>query len=666
MLYIILKCALVITILSCICCQSLQTTNNWHLTSPDGSVSLTIELGDHGEKADYPTGKERLYYKIEYGQGKQRTVVLQFSPMGIIRKDLAFVDDLIFDSKSNLSTIDEIYTLVHGKRSRCHSFAREMSLTFINAKGAKIQLILRAYNDGIAFRYHFPERDNFKVTVTDELTGFRLPADGLAYMQPYDEAGQWTPAYEAFYQKDINVGTPSIYEAGWCFPALFRLGGGSHWLLLTEAGLDGSYHGSRLAEEAPFGVYRIRMPDAHEGNGTGAVQPSHTLPWSTPWRVVVVGNSLKTIVESSLVTHLSAPSAVKDTEWIKPGRVSWSWWSEQDSPKNFERLCEFIDLAANMGWEYSLVDANWNEMGEAGISELAKYAAKKGVGLLFWYNSGGKHNIVTEAPRDRMSDKSIRQREFRSLRNLGVKGVKVDFFQSDKQNIIQHYLNILRDAADYQMMVNFHGCTLPRGWTRTYPHLMTMEAVKGAECYIFNKDYPAFAPWHNTILAFTRNVVGPMDYTPVTFSDNKHAHITTNAHELALSVVFESGWLHFADRVSAYENLPAVPKNFLRKVPTAWDDIHFISGEPGKLAIIARRKGKEWYVGGINGESNARNEKISLDFLAGGSYAMTLIRDGGDDRTFSDETSTVSARDVLEIKLRPHGGFVIHLEPVQK
>jgi hypothetical protein len=323
----------------------------------------------------------------------------------------------------------------------------------------------------------------------------------------------------------------------------------------------------------------------------------------------------------------------------------------------------FIDLAAEMGWEYFLVDANWNYVDEPAILDLLKYAMSKKVGILLWYNSGGPHNEVTEAPRDRMMPRDVRRREFAWLQKIGVKGVKVDFFQSDKQNLMQHYLDILRDAADFDMMVNFHGCTMPRGWQRTFPHLMTMEGVRGAECYIFDPKFPAAAPSHNTILAFTRNVVGSMDYTPVTFSDNNNPRKTTAAHELALSVVFESGWMHLADGVAGYRTQPDFVKDFLRGVPVAWDDVKFLAGVPGDHIALARRKGGDWYLGAINGIDQAVTLKLPLDFLpAGASYAMTRIGDGTGPRTFDKADAEIRPGAApLEVTLQPFGGFAARL-----
>ena len=357
------------------------------------------------------------------------------------------------------------------------------------------------------------------------------------------------------------------------------------------------------------------------------------------------------------------PCAVKDTSWIKPGRASWSWLSDHDSPQDCTKLKTFVDLAAEMGWEYSLVDANWNIMKNGTIHDLIAYARSKGVGLLLWYNSGGPHNSVTEQPRGTMDIRDVRRFEFERLKQWGIKGVKIDFFQSDKQNIMQLYLDILKDAADYQLMVYFHGCTLPRGWSRTYPNLMTMEAVRGAECYSFDQAYPKQAPMHNVIQAFTRNVVGPMDYTPVMFADNTYPHITTYGHELALSVVFESGLLHFADAVKPYLDLPEGPKTFLKRVPAAWDETRFIAGEPGRFVILARRKGNDWYIGGINGRDIAEQVNVPLAFLGQGRYTMTLIRDGKTPRSFDTQSRVVGAGDSVTMDLGSYAGVAAVLRP---
>ena len=624
----------------------------WKLSSPDNDLTAEVWL-DAGV----------LMYRVTGRDGTDEFELVRPSPLGLERSDASFSGGLRWIEASKSAIVDQSYTLVHGKRSSCRDHARERTLTLENRAGNRLQLVLRAYKDGIAFRYRFPEEESSEVRITGEITSFHLPAEGRAFMQPHDEAGQWTPAYETFYQRDLGIGTASPSPAGWSFPALFEIHGGHWWVLLTEAALDRHCFGARLDSNAPEGRYKIRMPDAAEGQGTGPVEPVSTLPWTLPWRVLLIGKSAGDIVESSLITHLNPPGTAENTDWIRPGRVSWSWWSAQDSPRDPDQLKTFVDLAAEMGWEYSLVDANWNYVDEAEIRDLAAYAAAKGVGLLFWYNSGGPHNIVTEAPRDRLSNRASRRREFQWLKALGAVGVKVDFFQSDKQTIISHYLDILEDAAEARLMVNFHGCTLPRGWSRTYPHLMSMEAVRGAECYIFDSSYPEKAPWHNTVLPFTRNAVGPMDYTPVTFSENVYPHLTRSGHELALAVVFESGWQHFADRVKTYRDLDEPVKAFLKWVPASWDDIRFLAGEPGRFVVLARRSGRSWAIGAINGGEEPVTINTDLPFLEQSGYSALEIYDGADPRRLESRQYTLTSPASLEREIPPRGGFVIRLQP---
>ncbi len=622
----------------------------WEVKSPDGNLAALLTLNKEGN----------LSYQVKF----RGEVALADSPLGIVRADQRFVENLKFDAERR-DKLAEDYTLPHGKRSRRHVEANEMTIAFRNRDSAFVHLIFRASNDGVAFRYRFPETHPEARTVIAELTGFQLAgAQSRVWRQPYDPATMWTPAYERFFENGVPADTATTNKVGWCFPALFQVRDRGPWVLLTEALLDGSYCGCRLDSDATKGLYRIRFPDAAEGNGIGQVAPTHALPWATPWRVVLVGATPAAFVESTFVDDLNPPPAAPAPAWIKPGRVAWSWWSEQDSPRKPERMKPFIDLAAELGWEYFLVDANWNFIPEPEFLALLDYAKQKNVGILLWYNSGGPHNTVTEAPRDRMMPRDVRRAELAKLQKWGVKGIKVDFFQSDKQNIVQHYVDILRDAAEFGILVNFHGCTMQRGWARTFPHLLTMEGVRGAECYIFDPKFPAAAPSHNTILALTRNVVGSMDYTPVTFADNKNKHLTTLGHELALAVVFESGWMHFADGAASYRATPDYVKDFLRRVPVAWDNTKCLAAAPGEEVVIARQRGHEWWLGAINGTDKPRTVTLALDFLPDGNFAVNRIGDGKGPRDFAQAApATVKRGDKLTVELLPYGGCAARLAP---
>ncbi|UCF36798.1 MAG: glycoside hydrolase family 97 catalytic domain-containing protein [Acidobacteriota bacterium] len=640
-------------------CSGAPTETEWSQASPDGRITVTVTSPGSAATGEFPPSEEHLHYRVDMTLDHADVNVIGWSPLGIQRADADFSNELSFLSRED-AQLTEKYRLMHGKRSDIESPFNEMTLAFENSSSQPVEIIFRIFNDGVAFRYRFPETgDAEQKTVLEESTGIRIPENAVGFLQPHNDPSKYTPAYETFFQTDVAVGTSSPNSAGWSIPALFSLNDDRQWVLYTEAELDGSYCATRLAQNAPKGLYRVRFPDPAEGEGIGEVHPTSVLPWSTPWRVLIIGESLATVVESTLVTDLSSERKVSNTDWIQTGRSAWSWWSDNDSPKNYDRMTPFIDLAQEMGWEYFLVDANWDEMGEGAIERIVEYGKERNVAIWLWYNSGGPHNVVTEKVRDRMLDPEVRRQEMQWLSDIGVKGIKVDFFQSDKQDRIQQYIDILEDAAEFQIMVNFHGCTVPRGWTRTYPHLLSMEAVRGAESYIYDKSYPENAVWHNTVLPFTRNVVGPMDYTPVTFSDNTYPRLTTAGHELALSVVFESAALHPADAVQSYRGLSKGPRDFLRGIPVTWDETRLLSGRPGDSVIIARRSGEAWYIAGLNGRREALTISLSFSFLGEGSFQGQLIKDGPSRDTFAEESLAISPADTQEIELAAAGGFVL-------
>jgi hypothetical protein len=316
-----------------------------------------------------------------------------------------------------------------------------------------------------------------------------------------------------------------------------------------------------------------------------------------------------------------------------------------------------------MHWEYCLVDANWDIMQGGNIKQLVDYANTKNIGILMWYNSGGKHNTVSERPRDIISDRTRCAAEFAKLRKWGVKGVKIDFWQSDKQNIIALYHDVLTLAAENHLLVNLHGCTLPRGWSRTYTNLISLEAVKGEEAYLFDQEYPEKAPVQNSILPFTRNVVGPMDYTPVVFSNLRNKHLTTASHELALSVIYNSGIVHFADNEKSYRSLPAFVKDFLKNVPVTFDETILLEGYPGKHIIIAARKGEKWFLAGINSKNESANFSIQCKFLRAENYTIKQITDSNlsSENKFNFKQSVITNNTELNINFLPYGGFVAEI-----
>jgi len=625
----------------------------WRVVSPNRRVIVAVELSG-GEPA----------FRVYLRKGDKLREALGRSPLGLVRSDGSFGNGLRFVGRLGPRRVETRYEMPHGKRRECRNAANESVFIFKNPDGLVMELAARAYDDGAAFQYRFPGPKGKDARILKELTGFAFPKGARLWMHPADRIATYSPAYETYYEDGAGVDAVSPTGQGWSFPVLFCDEEGAVWGLVTEAALPSDSFGARLASRAENGVFRIRLPDPAEGNGYGEPEPRVTLPWRSAWRVVILGDSPGAMVESTLVTDVAPPCALKDVSWIRPGRVAWSWWSDAASPRDAEKQKAFVDLAAEMGWEYVLVDANWTIMERGNVREVIDYAKRKGVSVLLWYNSGGPHNVVTEKPRGNMFFRPVRRYEMEMLRRWGVKGVKVDFFQSDKPPIIALYRAILEDAKDFHLMVNFHGCTLPRGWERTYPHLMSMEAVRGEECYIFDSKYPDRAPVQNAILPFTRNAVGPMDYTPCGFSDNRHPHKTTFGHELALAVLFESGWIHFCDSVESYRRLPAPAKALLREAPAAWDDTRFLAGYPGRRVVLARRSGKKWWIAGVNGRPRGAVWELDLSRLGGGiGGTLRWVTDGEGPRRLTAGNRRVGADGLWRIGVRPYGGFLAVLEP---
>lgn len=624
--------------------SSCAKEKTWTVSSPSGDVEIHVSYHReiNGQKLN-------LTYDVAY---KGQAVLLE-SPLGIDRADGKFSDNLRFVSEKK-NRIDETYTLKAGKRLENRDQANETVLTFKNDEGKPVELIVRAYDDGVAYRYRFPEGDAGEYMVTEEKSGFRVPLDGKAWIHPYDWNSRLKPSYEQYCENEIAIGSDSPYVQGWGFPMLFQVNG--LWMMITEAVLDGTYCGTHI-HSTKDGLYRVVFAEKEEVISPDDPEPVSTLPWATPWRVVMVGNQVADIFESTLVQHLNPPSRIADESWIRPGRSSWNWWSGGSS-SNYEAQMQYVDFSADMGWEYVLVDAGWPRMPAEKMEALVKYANSKNVGIWLWYHSGAGQPADTVNHRNVMSFPAERKKEFARIQAMGVKGVKIDFFDTDKQSIVKMYYDILKDAADHRILVNLHGASLPRGLERTWPNLMTTEAIKGAEGFGRQPNCDR-AAWHNTTVPFTRNVVGSMDYTPVTFSDKVRQGVvaynrTTYPHQLALAIVFESGVQNFADKYESYEALPAAPKDFLKKVPTVWDDTKLVAGYPGDYIIVARRKGNTWWIGGINGKEESRRISFELPFIEPGK-GIDLLVDGSERTEFVGRTARTG--ETITVEFAPNGGF---------
>lgn len=614
------------------------------ISSPNQKI--LIELLRHENKSE-----GNWYLKVFYNKSGNAEMLSEIN-LGLVRNDQEFTNNLKVIRINKSTGIVENYSMLLGKKTQCSNAANEIIINFENSSTQKMNLILRAYNDGIAFRYEFPGNGG-KYIVKDELTSYTIPSSYKRWIEKFDLSNEWL--YKSYKNDSI--------QANWAYPALFNSSDSACWFLIHEADVNRSYCASRLGNKTDKQAYKITFPEGWEGNGDSL--PTISLPWKSPWRVVMIG-SLADIVESTLITDVSPPSVISETGWIKPGIASWNYWSNNHGTRDYKVVCEYTDLAVEMGWPYTLLDWEWDQMSNGGnLEDAVNYIHSKGVKPLIWYNSGA-FKWITATPVDRMMTHEKRIEEFAKLKKLGIAGVKVDFFLNEKQEMMNYYLDILDDAAKYNIMVYFHGCIVPRGWHRTYPHLMTFEGVRGAEWYNNGPEFTTTAPEHNSIMPFTRNVVGSMDYTPVTFTNSQYPHITSYGHELALSVVFESGIQHMADRPSGYHDLPDAAKTFLREVPNAWDNTKLLDGYPGCDIIIARQKGNQWFLGGINAENIEKNKTIQFDFLpAGVKYKLTCIADGEHDKELKTQYTLVDNFSTFNLRMLRRGGFVMSLIPVE-
>lgn len=617
---------------------------SYSVMSPDKKIEVIFSLNN-----------ECAYYRVLF-VGRE---VLQQSKLGIVREDEDFSQSLSLTNASPVSLVTDRYITKNAKRSVNNYKANKRVFNLRSSTGKKLDITFQVSNDGVAFRYYFAESTTDVKRITKEITSFRFPDTAKAWLQPMSiPKSGWektNPSYEENYLQEIPVGTSSPLNYGWVYPALFK--SNNTWMLITEASLDSSFCGTRLSNDSASNDYTVSYPGLLEVfTGKGA-NPQSTLPWHSPWRVIALG-SLQTIIQSTLGTDLAKPAIKFDDAFVKPGKASWSWINSKDNRIVYSEQKKYIDFAADMKWQYCLIDVNWDtKIGYDSIKILADYAKQKNVGLILWYNSSGDWNTTKYHPKSKLLTAEDRAKEFSRIRSMGIKGIKVDFFSGDGQSTIKYYLDILNDAGKYQLLVNFHGATLTRGWQRTYPHLLTAEAVKGFEMVTFDQRAANVQANHCAMLPFTRNAFDPMDFTPMNLfripSGVKRR--TTSAFELATSVVFLSGIQHFAESPEGMANVPEYVKNFLRKLPVSWEDVRFIDGFPGKLFIIARKSGTKWYVAGINGEASEKNLELDLLFLK--NKKGQWIVDGPGEELFSQKEMAVPSTGKVSITMKPNGGF---------
>lgn len=626
-----------------ISCQT-RTPEAASFSNTENTIRVDLALGARNNPV------YMVYYKNQ--------IVLDTSDLGIVMEHADFSENLKITHISAGETVSDSYSMLQGKQKEITYTANKHEVHLINDQGDQMTIIFQISDDGVAFRYHFPGETSTLKKISEEKTSYNFIKNTKAWLQPMSKAKTgWegtNPSYEEPYEMEIPITKDPAIGEGWVYPALFQ--NNDTWIVISETGLHRNYVGSRLTRNANSESLQVSFPQEEEIFPGGELNPSSSLPWFTPWRIISIG-SLKTIAESTLGTDLAEPAIAEHTDYIETGLSSWSWVLLKDASVNYDTTKKFIDYASQMKWKYCLIDINWDRnIGQDGIKELADYAREKNVKIIVWYNSAGSWNTTPYTPKSKLLTREDRIKEFSMLKELGVAGVKIDFFGGDGQSMIAYYHDILEDTGDHELLVNFHGATLPRGWQRTYPHLLTVEAIKGYEFITFTQETADAAPSHAALLPFTRNIYDPMDYTPTVLDSIPGIHRrTTPGFELALPVLFLSGIQHIAEIPEGMYKQPDYVVNYLKDIPVNWDESRYVSGFPGKYAVFARRKDQTWHITGINGENMEKEVEIDLSFLSENSNGFIIYEDAsGFVRT--DISGTTQKWKVI---MQPYGGFVM-------
>ena len=529
--------------------------------------------------------------------------------------------------------VKETYSLRNIKQSHVNYEATEAVATYEQDGQTVMDIIFRVSNRDVAFRYKiYPKKEARVCVVERETSSFVLPDGTTTFLCPQSKPmggfARTSPSYETPYTTDDAMGKNGWGE-GYTFPCLFKTPTG--WVLISETGTDGGYVGCRLLNETG-GTYRIGFPQQGELNGVGSVTPAMSLPGETPWRTITIG-PLANIMETTVPFDLVQQKYEASQDYIY-GKGSWSWIIGMDPSCNFDEQKRYIDFSAAMGYQSVLIDAFWDQqIGYEKIAELARYGKEKGVGIFLWYNSNGSWNDAFQTPIGKMNNSRIRREEMRWMQENGIRGIKVDFFGGDKQPMMQLYEDILADANDFGLLVIFHGCTLPRGWERMYPNYAASEAVLASENLHFGQGACDAEARNATIHAFVRNTVGSMDFGGSALNkrysaDNQHGTVrkTSDVYALATAVLFQSAVQHFALAPNNLTDAPAWAIDFMKRVPTTWDEVKLIDGYPGKYVIMARRCGTKWYVVGINADEQPLKKVVTLPMFEKGTE-LTVYSD---------------------------------------
>ena len=631
--------------------SSVASAENKQITSPDGKLVVTVADMDG-----------RPSYSVSY----DNVLFLKPSPLGIIANIGDFSSGMSLEKNVSTNKIDETYELASIKQSKVRYVANEAVFSFTQQGKTIYDVIFRISNNDVAFKYKmYPQGETLSCVVKQEVTGFVFPDGTTTFLCPQSKPmggfARTSPSYETSYTAD-DVAGKNGWGEGYTFPCLFR-NGDNGWVLISETGVNGRYCASRLLGHKG-GAYTIGFPQEGEANGNGTVSPGIALPGETPWRTITVGKTLAPIVETTVPFDVVKPLYLAKGEYTY-GRGSWSWIIGMDGSTNYKEQLRYIDFSAAMGYQSVLVDALWDkQIGRDKIEELAKYGKDKGVALYLWYNSNGYWNDAPQTPRGMMDNAIVRRKEMKWMQNIGIRGIKVDFFGGDKQMTMQLYEDILSDANEYGLLVIFHGCTLPRGWERMYPNFASSEAVLASENLHFSQGSCDNEAFNATLHPFIRNTVGSMDFGGSALNKYYNAdnapwgsrRVTSDVFALATAVLFQSPVQHFALAPNNLTDAPVWAIDFMKEVPTTWDEVRFIDGYPGKYVILARRHGDKWYIAGVNAQKETLKLKVNLPMFSNGEK----VRLFSDDKALQGSVKQIEIGKIQELQLAiPCNGGVL-------
>lgn len=654
-------------LLAALCAQA----NNYTVKSPDGKLQVNVEC--EGGKVSYT---------VDY-EGKQ---MLTRSALGLVANYGDFSQNLTMGKLTDMGVEHVAYDESRIKKAHVEKDVVEAYIGFLNEKKDSMTLRLHVSNNDVAYHYEMirPKKDNPKsVIIYKEVSGFNFPQQTTTFLCPQiTPMTGWErtkPSYEEEYTPDAPMNKKSQFGVGYTFPCLFKVGEDG-WVLVSETGVSSAYPGSRLSDYDPEHGYTIAFPQKGENNGIGSEYAGIPLPGKTPWRTITIGKTLAPIVETTIPFDVVAPLYEPSINY-KPARYTWSWLIWQDNSVNYDDQVKMIDVAAAQGYEAVLVDGCWDtQIGYGRIEELSKYAQSKGVKLMLWYNSNGFENDAPQTPRQVMNNSIARKRDMAWMKKIGVCGIKVDFFGGDKQETMKLYEDILSDANDYGLEVIFHGCTMPRGWERMYPNYVASEAALASENVYFTDYHAKKEAFEMTMHPFSRNAVGSFDWGGVMMNkymsrDNKsrHQRFTSDVFEMATAITNQSSVNCVCLYPNNLEDVPQWELDWLKAVPTAWEDVKFIAGYPTQYAVVARKASSangstaqksngKWFVGGLNATDKPLTLTLDLPMFAGKTveYLTDMPKKKGE-KFFTSVKKTLKVRKDAKAKvtIQPMGGIVI-------